>query len=67
MLKAINKILIQKTDQIFFINFSLWKNDKKILSKTQKKTPKKSPERYQNLPEEEKDENNMIHGLDLKI
>ena len=36
-------------------SFCIYKNGEWILSKTQRKTPKKARERYQNLPEEEKD------------
>ena len=39
----------------------------KYYQKHKERHQKKAPERDQNLPEEEKDENNKIHGLDLKI
>ena len=38
----------------FIILFCIYKNGKKLLSKTQRKAPKRY-ERYQNLSEEEKD------------
>ena len=33
----------------------MYKNDNQILSKTQRKTPKKALEKYQNISEEKKD------------
>ena len=77
-LKAIKKILIQKTNQIFFNNFSyikIWQRNIKILrkeareryqylSKEEKdKRRKKVRDRYQNLSEEEKEKK---HQYDLE-
>ena len=60
-LKVFHEILIQKSNQIFLVIFSIYKKKQMILSKTLKK----ARERYQNLSEEKKEKRRS--EKDIKI